>query len=107
MTAEYATFEDLMSCDISDSAEDFTLSNGMKVRVRGLTRGEHLWAGKANDDPEEMEVRALSKGLIHPKLSREQVQRWQKSARSSLVREITDKISELTGQSEGADKSDL
>jgi hypothetical protein len=104
---EYASADDLLAETAEDCAEDFTLSSGKVVRVRGLTRAEHLWVGKGTEDPAEIEARMVSKGLVTPAMSISKVKQWQNTGRSGAVSEISDKIGKLSGFNEGADKSNV
>lgn len=104
---EYASATDLTEYTAEDEAEDFTLANGLTVRVRGLTRTEHLWIGKGTDDAAEIEARMLSKALLMPPMTLEQIKEWQKSGASKAVSEISDKVRELSGFAEAAAKRAL
>jgi len=101
---EYASIDDLTAAD--DTAEDFTMSSGKVVRLRGLTRAEHLWVGKGTDDPAEIEARMLSKALIEPRMNLEQAKAWQKAGASRAVAEVSAQVQKLSGFDEGAAKSD-
>lgn len=101
---EYASFDDLLADGPQE--EDVTLQSGAVVRVRGLTRAEHLWIGKGTEDSAEIEARMLSKALLQPAPTLELVKQWQKTGRSRAVSEISDRIRELSGFGEGAQKSD-
>ena len=107
MTTEYASADDLFATTADSGAIDFPLASGKVVRLRGLTRAEHLWIGKGTEDAAEIEARMVSKAMLSPAMSVEKVKAWQASAASSAVSEITDKIRELSGFGEGADKSDV
>jgi hypothetical protein len=103
---DYASVDDLIAdADAEDGAEDFTLRSGRKVRVRGLTRAEHLWISKGTDDAVEIEARLLAKALIKPAMTLEQAKAWQKKAGSATVSEISDRIRDLSGYGKGAQKS--
>lgn len=103
---EYASEDDLLAETADNAAADFTLSSGKVVRLRGLTRAEHLWVGKGTDDPAEIEARMLSKALISPALTLAKVKQWQAVGSSKVVSEISEKIQELSGFGQGAAKSD-
>lgn len=103
---EYASEDDLLGDLAEDSAEDFTLQSGKVVRLRGLSRAEHLWVGKGTEDGAEIEARMLSKALLIPAMTEAKVKRWQETGRSRAVSEISDKIRELSGFGQGAAKSD-
>lgn len=107
MTTEYASFDELATETADDGAEDFTLSSGKTVRLRGLTRAEHLWIGKGTEDAAEIEARMLSKAMIQPPMSLQQAKSWQATGKSNSVAEVTDKIRELSGFGQGAAKSDV
>jgi hypothetical protein len=108
---EIASFEDLTGGE----AEIVTveLSGGKSVRVRGLSRYEYMLAGKQSQVDGETDVNAFEGlivryGLVEPKLSGGQVEAWQKApGRSADFALVDEKIMELSGLREGADKSDL
>lgn len=101
---EYASADDLLAETAEDGAEDITLGSGKKVRIRGLTRAEHLWIGKGTDDAVEIEARMVSKALIQPPMTLAQVKKWQETGRSSAVSEISDHIRQMSGFGKGAAK---
>jgi len=103
----YASFDDLMAVSAVDQSQEWALPSGKLVRIRPLTRAEHLWIGKGSEDGEEIEARMISKALVEPPLTFEQAKKWQKSAASADVSAITDKIRDLSGFGQGADKSGL
>ena len=103
--ASYATEDDLFAILATDSTEDVTLPGGAIVRVRGLTRAEHLWIGKGTEDGAEIEARMMSKAVLFPALNLAAAKRFQESAPSSVVAAITDRIRALSGFGEGAKKS--
>lgn len=105
---EYASFESLAAAD-EDGPVDVALSGGRIVQVRGLSRYEWFLAGKGTDgDPNAFETRMVAMGLAEPKLSEKQVDAWRK--RPGTVPDlsaVSDRIRQLTGIDEGADKSDV
>jgi hypothetical protein len=104
---EYASFDEL----IEDEAgpQDVPLGGGRTVQVRGLSRFEWFLAGKDTDgDANAFEVKMITMGLVTPKLSGKQVEAWRK--RPGTVPDlsaVSDKIRELSGIGEGADKSSV
>jgi hypothetical protein len=100
----YASEDDLLSIG-KPAEEDLVLSTGLTLKVRGLTRGEHLWIGKGTEDAAEIEARMISRGLVEPRMSEAKVKQLQDSGSSKVISEISDKIRELSGFGEGADKS--
>lgn len=102
---EYASLTDLTSG--GDTGEDLTLPSGKAVRVRGLSRYEwHLVGKKAGEDPDAGEAKFLSIGVVQPELTDKQADAWRKTpgAGRDLVA-VIERIKELTGVSEGAQKS--
>jgi hypothetical protein len=109
---EYASFEDLTSG--AEASKEVTLTNGRKVRVRGLSRYEYMLAGKTANatggslDPGVFEALIVHFGMVEPKLSEGQVEAWQKSPGGNVdFHRVDREIMELSGFGEGADKSDL
>jgi hypothetical protein len=103
----YASFDDLMAVPAADQYEQYALPSGKLVKIRPLTRAEHLWIGKGTEDADEIEARMISKALIEPTLTLDQAKKWQKAAASADVSAITDKIRDLSGFGQGADKRGL
>lgn len=103
-TPKYLTQADL---DVAAKPEeaDVKLPSGGWMRVRGLTRTEHLWIGKGVDDAATIEARLLSKGIVDPPLSIPAVQAWQQRAGSKDLSTVSDMIRELSGFGQGAAKS--
>lgn len=110
---EYASAEDLAEGDLGDG-EDLTLPSGKKVLVRGLTRYESMFATKGLMDADgvltdiaKYERRQVVACVIKPKLTLDQVERWQKkSGAGGDLKVLMDHIKALSGKGEGADKSD-
>lgn len=104
---EYASAEALISSALNE--EDLPLSTGL-VRVRGLSRGEVFMMRKCKEDgglktEGEWERRMVSLALVAPKLTEEQVGAWQQGPAGGDLEKLTQKIQELSGLGEGADKS--
>jgi hypothetical protein len=105
---EYASFDDLVSGVLEDGAEDLTLPSGKVVRVRGLSRHELIFNGKGTEDTALIERRNVVACLVEPKLTLPQVEQWQRtSPAGGDLRVLSEKIRDLSGLGEGADKSDL
>jgi hypothetical protein len=104
----YADFEQLLAADDpAAGAEDFTLPSGKVIRVRGLTRHELMFNGKGTEDSAVIEIRNVKTCVVEPKLTIEQVTQWQrKSKAGGDFRALSEKIRDLSGLGEGADKSD-
>lgn len=106
--AEYADFEDLASADGQDG-EDLTLPSGKLIRVRGLTRYEWFMVGKAGgqgQDGDAAETTLLRLGLVEPKLTAAQAEKWRKTpGQMADIGAASDRIRQLTGVEQGAQKS--
>lgn len=104
----YATFDDLTAQDPDDNAGDVLLPSGRWVRVRGLTRHELFFNGKGTEDNAVIEVRNVKSCLIEPAgLTVHQIEEWQRrSPAGGDFKILSEKIRELSGMGEGADKSD-
>jgi hypothetical protein len=109
--SEIASFEDLTGGEAETTP--VVLSSGKTVRVRGLSRYEYMLAGKQSQVDGETDVNLFEGlivhyGLVEPKLSRGQVEAWQKApGRSADFALVDEEIMRLSGLREGADKSDL
>lgn len=80
------------------------------VRVRGLTRGEVYMMRKAKADggiktEDAWERRMLSLALVEPEMTEEEVGAWQRVSPAGELEDVSQKVQELSGLSEGADKS--
>jgi hypothetical protein len=104
---EYASADDLAGSDELDvNAEDVTLPSGRKVRVRGLSRYELMVLGKNIDDPALVERRHVIACMVAPQLTAAQVEAWQKrSTAGGDFKVLSEKIRDLSGIAEGAQKS--
>lgn len=104
---EYASFDDLNTAE-ELATEDVTLPNGKVVKVRGLSRFEYMLAGKDNDgDANKFENQFLRFGLVEPKLTVEQAEKWRKTANTKVVGPVSEAIRRLSGLGDDADKSDV
>jgi hypothetical protein len=105
---QYASFDDLVSGSLEDGAEDLILPSGKVVRLRGLSRHELMFNGKgAENDNALIERRNVVSCLLQPKLTLPQVEKWQRnSAAGGDFKVLSERIRDLSGLGEGADKSD-
>lgn len=107
---EYASAEALISSTLNE--EDLPLPSGKLVRVKGLSRGEVFLMQKTKQDggikdEAAWERRMVSLALVAPKLTEEQVGQWQQGPAGGDLQKLTEKIQELSGLAEGADKSSV
>lgn len=104
--AGFASTEDLYTILATDTTATVELPGGLRVKVRGLTRHEHLWIGKGVDnDAAEIEARMMSKAMVEPALNLAAAKHFQEIAPSSVVSMITERIRDLSGFGQGAGKS--
>lgn len=105
--SEYANIDDLFGSSVA-ATDDVSLPGGQVVKVRGLTRYELVLNGKGTDDSNTIERRNLVTCMVEPKMTDEQVERWQKSQCSAGdIGKVCDAIRRLSGLAEGAQKSDV
>lgn len=78
--------------------EDVEIPRIGTIRVRGLSRVELLLAGKLSDQGvATMERRMLCYGMVHPKVTEDEVQRWQESAPAGEIQPIIAVVNRLSG----------
>ncbi len=75
------------------------------VRVRGLTRTEVLGLQGLASDQAALERRIIALGLVDPELSAADVDAWYDTAPAGHTDLIVNKVSDLSGITEGAAKS--
>lgn len=105
---EYLTPDELIADDAGDDeiGIDVELPSGGRIRVRGLSRAEHLWIGKGTDDAAEIEARMLSKAMMQPTMSEAQIKAWQKKRGATKDLDTAGSaVRALSGFGEGAGKS--
>lgn len=105
---QYASAQDLLSVQLDDEAVPFVLPSGARVLIRGLSRFELLANGKGTDDAGVMEIRNVASCLVAPKLTVDQAREWsRRSLAGGDFRALSEKIRELSGLGQGADKRDV
>jgi hypothetical protein len=72
-------------------------------RVRGLSRGEAL-AIQETKGHAYLERKMVARALLDPVLTEAEVGRWQEASPAGELEPLTDKIQELSGMAEGAQK---
>lgn len=98
----YATVEEL-TADAPLPEDDVLLPSGRRVRVRGLTRAE-AHRMNAIEGAFETERYALSRGLVIPRMNEPQVEAWIRSSVAGELNPASERITQLSGMSEDADK---
>lgn len=81
-----------------------TLPDGSQVTVRGLTRDEVVQAGE-QDGTAERDNYIVHRGLVDPVLSLDDVRAWGANGAAGDITTISERVAELSGLKEGADKS--
>jgi len=97
----YASVTDLTDKDAIVS-EDFETITGRKIRVRGLSRTEHL---KLRTQEVDFEAHTLSACLVIPAMTVKQAKAWMDKAPAGEITGVTSKISELSALDENAGKA--
>lgn len=108
---EYADFSSIMAGN-SIQEEDLKLSNGVVVRVKGLTRYEYTLTLKISNTSGGVDMSTLERslvmyGMVTPKLDKKQTEEWYKVAPAGIMDPIIDCIRRLSGLKDDADKSEV
>lgn len=104
---KYADIDDLLVDSITETTRDVKLPTGSTVRVRGMSRMELMLSRKGTEDSAEIERRMLAYCMVTPAMTTKQAEAWQRATGPMVIAPVTEAIRELSGLSEGADKSDL
>lgn len=94
----------LLSDRMSGRVETVEIDGIGSISVRGLSRYEMVQAGKI-EDPVHQERFILSKAMMDPKLTEDEVGQWQEGSPPNEINEVATKINELSGIGQGAGKS--
>lgn len=104
-TREYASVDQILDTDLPE--EDVEVRPGVWMRVRALTRAEMIRSGRLEENRARQEQFLVSIASIKPKLTEEDVARWQRASRFMELEKIGRKINELGGIGKDAAKSDV
>lgn len=79
------------------------------VTVRAMNRGELVHGGKLSNTKGQIEVERylLSACMIDPVMTLEDVDAWMNAGAALEIQPVVEKINELSGIAQGADKSDV
>lgn len=103
----YASLDDLFGAGAMPE-EDVELPSGRTVRVRGLNRQEFLIASASSARSAlELERANLAAALVAPRMTPDQVARWQTTAAAGELVPVVDAVRRLSGMADGAAKSRL
>jgi hypothetical protein len=103
---EYASADDLLAADpAGPETADIELPTGKVIKVRGMTRYELMLSRKDTEDIAEIERRMLAFCMVEPRMTAKQVEAWQKGSKPMVMAPVIEKIRELSGLGEGAQKS--
>jgi hypothetical protein len=83
--------------------DDVTVDRMGVVKVRGLSRDEVLGIQKAKTTL-ELERKAIALGLVDPTMTEAEVGQWQRVSRGGEMEPVIDRIRELSGLSDDAEK---
>lgn len=104
--AKYASADHLTN-GVELPQDDFELEDGSMVRFRALSRAEVLRIQTIGKDKAlELERHTLAAGMVHPRMTVEQVATWQGNDRAGGdIGRLMERIRDLSGLGEGAAKS--
>lgn len=86
--------------------DEYEIEGVGAVRIRGLSRAEVLAAQKLGDTAKSDRF-MVSRALLDPPLTEDEVGAWQESSGASEIEGLTVAIAELSGLGMGAAKSDV
>jgi hypothetical protein len=68
------------------------------VRVRGLSRVEavQVQTGLEETDVDELEIRAIARGMLDPKMTEDDVRTWREVTAAADLQAVAKRISELS-----------
>lgn len=98
------TREQILARKTGTETEPFTLPDGGVVIIRGLTRNEALKVRDADTLADKDNV-LISLGLVDPQLSVDDVAVWAENEPAGTMADLSQRIGEISGMSEGAGKS--
>jgi len=101
----YASADEFFSAELPE--EDVEIRPGKWVRVRALTRAEMIRAQKMEDRRLDQERYLVSLALVQPRMTEDEVGRWQRSSAFMELERIGRVINRLGGIGRDAAKSDL
>ena len=86
---------------------DFEIPGVGVVKLRGLSRGEVLEMNDRQPNPIEFDRFVLSRTMVDPKMTEDEVGEWQKVALPNEIGRVVEEVLKLSGLQPGADKSSL
>lgn len=75
------------------------------VKVRPLTREQILVLRSIGGDPAKFEQKLLAYAMVDPVLTEAEVKEWQKHSPPMEIEAVTDKVMEISGLKEAAEKA--
>lgn len=97
------TRAEILARKIHGKTEPFELDGG-EVLIRGLTHSEALEVRDQDTTLLRMCV-MISRGIVNPAMSVDDVRAWSDADEAGVLTRLSERISELSGMSEGAGKS--
>lgn len=94
---EYASKDELFDATDVAEAEDLTLPSGKVVQVRGLTGFEVRVMHKKRRGGVDPDSVLLAMGLVQPKLTEAEAERWLRAKPAGETNAVMEKIRDLSG----------
>lgn len=86
--------------------EDVEIPGVCTVHVRGLSRGEVFMLRKLTaEDEDAFEVRMLSRSMVHPPMTEDEVRAMRKVSPAGELEDLTEKVRLLSGLGKPAEKA--
>lgn len=106
--AEYLTTAQLTADRVTTNVSDHEIKGLGTVQLRSLSRHEVIEAQrKHGEDTLAWERYVLSRALVQPAMGEHDVAEWQKASAPGEINAIAKAVNELSGISQGADKSSV
>lgn len=86
--------------------EDVEIPDIGTVHVRGLSRGEVFMLRKlTGDDEDAFEVRMLSRSMVHPAMTEDEVRAMRRVSPAGELEDLTERVRLLSGLGKSAEKA--
>lgn len=95
----YATLAEIISPahPATTREEDYELGSGLIVRIRPLTRMEVILIGKRDLTTDQKEQAFLSKAMVLPAMTAEDVKRWQIISEAGEMQGLIERVQIISG----------
>lgn len=99
------TPDELFSAELRE--EEFEVRPGKTIRIRALTRAEMIQGATLEENRHKQEQYLLSRAVVSPVLTEEDVKQWQRRAAFMEVEHVSRAVNRLSGVGRDAAKSDV